>query len=64
MHCGSAGQGKCGGNPATADRPIFKRSFEIDSTGKTCFLNYLARSRRSRDFATSRTKNFPALLLD
>jgi len=64
MHCGSAGQAKCGGNLARPDRVIFKRAFEIDSTGKTCFLNSLATSRRSRDFAPDRPKIFPALLLN
>jgi len=64
MHCGSAGQAKCGGNPARRDRTIFKRTFEIDSTGKTRFLNYLARSRRGRDLATRRPKIFPAPLLN
>src|SRR5580692_8235362 len=39
MHCGSAGQAKCGGNPARQSPPHFKRAFEIDRTGKTAIVN-------------------------
>jgi hypothetical protein len=40
MHCGSAGQAKCGGNPARRAAAYFKRSFEIGGTGKTAIVNY------------------------
>src|SRR5579862_4713430 len=40
MHCGSAGQAKCGGNPARRLVAYFKRAFEIDRTGKTAIVNY------------------------
>jgi hypothetical protein len=40
MHCGSAGQAKCGGNPARRSAPDFKRAFEIDRTRKTAIVNY------------------------
>jgi hypothetical protein len=40
MHCGSAGQAKCGRNPARQAAAYFKRAFEIDRTGKTAIVNY------------------------
>jgi hypothetical protein len=40
MHCGSAGQAKCGGNPARQAAAHFKRAFEIGRTGKTAIVNY------------------------
>jgi len=39
MHCGGAGQAKCGGNPARRGAAHFKRAFEIDRTGKTASVN-------------------------
>jgi hypothetical protein len=39
MHCGSAGQAKCGGNLARRPPAYFKRAFEIDKTGKTAIVN-------------------------
>src|ERR1700675_820605 len=35
MHCGSAGQVNCGGNPALRPLAYFKRPFEIDRAGQT-----------------------------
>jgi hypothetical protein len=40
MHCGSAGQAKCGGNLARRAAAHFKRAFEIDRTGKIAIVNY------------------------
>jgi len=40
MHCGSAGQVNCGGNPARQAAAYFKRAFEIGRTGKTAIVNY------------------------
>jgi hypothetical protein len=39
MHCGSAGQAKCGGNPARPAAAYFKRAFEIDGTRKIAIVN-------------------------
>jgi hypothetical protein len=40
MHCGSAGQANCGGNPAPRPPTYFKRVFEIARTRKTAIVNY------------------------
>jgi hypothetical protein len=39
MHCGSAGQGKCGGNPAPPAAARFKRAFEIDLARESAIVN-------------------------
>jgi hypothetical protein len=39
MHCGSAGQAKCGGNPAAPAVPLFKRAFEIDLARESVIVN-------------------------
>jgi hypothetical protein len=39
MHCGSAGQVNCGGNPARQAAAYFKRTFEIDRARKTAIVN-------------------------
>jgi hypothetical protein len=40
MHWGSAGQAKCGGNPAPPAAVHFKRAFEFDRMRKTAIVNY------------------------
>jgi hypothetical protein len=39
MHCGSAGQVKCGENPAAPAAAYFKRAFEIEMTRITALVN-------------------------
>src|ERR1700722_13951589 len=39
MHCGSAGQAKCGGNPAARAGAHFKRAFEIGTARITAIFN-------------------------